>query len=110
MSLYRLVTKTCIFSDLLFKEEAFKAANEAAETNLKNMTATMERQHAKDMEKLNKHIENQEKEVVFVSISNLTFFVPWPAMVAEWSMTPIFQIQVASGRLGPRFESSWGHI
>ena len=39
------------------------------------MTATMERQHAKDMEKLNKHIENQEKEVEFVSTLNLTYFV-----------------------------------
>ena len=49
--------------------------------NLKNMTATMERQHAKDMEKLNKHIENQEKEVEFVSTLNLTFLLsliqPW---------------------------------
>ena len=29
---------------------------------------------------------------------------------AEWSKTPVLQIQVASGRLGPRFKSSSGHM
>ena len=33
----------------------------------------------------------------------------YPAMVAEWSKTPVLQIQVASGHLGPRFESNSGH-
>ena len=28
-----------------------------------------------------------------------------PAMVAEWSKTPVLQIHVESGCLGPRFES-----
>ena len=69
----------------------------------------MERQHAKDMEKLNKHIENQEKEVCFKFKFNF-FIEPYPAVVAEWSKTPILQIQVASGRLGPRFESHLGDI
>ena len=32
------------------------------------------------------------------------------AVGAEWSKTPVFLIQVASGHLGPRFESLSGHM
>ena len=31
-----------------------------------------------------------------------------PARVAEWSKTLVLEIQVISGLLGPRLESSWG--
>ena len=66
MSTLLVAKNIMLLSDLPLKEEAIQTAKEAAETKLKNMTATMERQHAEDMEKLSKHIKNQEKEVDFI--------------------------------------------
>ena len=75
MSTLQVPKNIMVLFDLLLKEEAIHAAKEAAETKLKNMTATMERQYAEDMEKLSKHFKNQEKEVDFIKSHFISFLV-----------------------------------
>ena len=41
---------------------------------------------------------------------NTEVFSSYPVVVDEWSKTPALQIQVASGCMGHRFESYWGHV